>query len=167
MKSFSVAVSGAELRFSAAHFIYNAVFKEHLHGHNYELEVEVFGELGEDGFVVNFLDLKESVRKLIKGLDHKVMLPILNPQIHISKEVNGGRVRVVCSGGEEYVFPEVAVALLPLRDTSSEELAKHLASTLFEALKVQRRNVDALHVKLYETPSYSASAYIEASSGGR
>jgi 6-pyruvoyltetrahydropterin/6-carboxytetrahydropterin synthase len=155
---YSVRVSGSELRFSAAHFIYNAVFKEPLHGHNYELDVEVTGDLGGDGFVVNFLELKESAKKVIRDLDHRVLLPSLNPLLKLSvTEEGNGNVRVVCSGGEEYLFPKSDVALLPIKDTSSEELAKHLASKIWSDLSSQRANVSGLYLRLNETSSYSAA----------
>lgn len=166
MEEYGVFVEGSELRFSAAHFIYNYYFKEPLHGHNYELEVEVWGGLGDDGFVINFLDLKETARKVTKSLDHKVLIPTLNPQLSVKLDMGGGgKVTVNCSGGEEYVFPAGDVALLPLRDTSAEELASHLASTLWSTIKTQRPNISAVGVKIYETPSYCASYTVKASSG--
>lgn len=166
MEVFKVSVSGSELRFCAAHFIYNQHFKEPLHGHNYELEVEVSGGLGEDGFVINFLELKEAVRKATRSLDHRVLLPTLNPQLLVKVDGGeGGRVSVKCSGGEEYVFPAGDVTLLPVRDTSSEELARHLALTLWETLSTLRSNLHSLSVKLYETPSYCAFAAVGSSSG--
>lgn len=166
MEDFRVSVSGSELRFSAAHFIYNAHFKEPLHGHNYELEVEVLGGLGEDGFVINFLELKELVKKATRSLDHRVLLPTLNPQLLVEPDTEGGaKVSVKCSGGEEYVFPAADVVLLPVRDTSSEELARYLASNLWDMLSALRTNLRALSVTLYETPSYYASYTAGTSSG--
>jgi 6-pyruvoyltetrahydropterin/6-carboxytetrahydropterin synthase len=43
-----------------------------LHGHNYLLEVEVEGKLDENGFVMDFGDLKEIVKPFVEWLDHSL-----------------------------------------------------------------------------------------------
>ncbi len=166
MDDFSVRVSGSDLRFSAAHFIYNPFFKEPLHGHNYGVEVEVTGNLGDDGFVVNFLDLKELVRRVIGELDHRVMLPTGNPLLKVTGDPSVGRgISVVCSGGEEYFFPSRDVVLLPVKDTSAEELARYLASKIWAILREHRVNVQGVLTRVYETPHYSAFFKMGVSSG--
>ncbi|MEM3710482.1 MAG: 6-carboxytetrahydropterin synthase [Thermoprotei archaeon] len=164
MDGYSVKVGGPELRFSAAHFIYNTFFKEPLHGHNYEVDVEVGGILGDDGFIMNFLVLKEIVKKVVGELDHRVLLPTLNPLLRVSGTPNVDReISVVCSGGEEYLFPSRDVFLLPVKDTSSEELAHYLASSVWTKLREFRTNVSDVVVRLYETPYYSAAYTVTAS----
>jgi len=166
MDDFSVRVSGSELRFSAAHFIYNPFFKEPLHGHNYEVEVEVTGNLGDDGFVVNFLDLKEVVRRVIGELDHRVMLPTGNPLLKVIGDLGVERgIRVVCSGGEEYFLPSRDVVLLPVRDTSAEELARYLVSRIWAILREHRVNIQVVLARVYETAHSSAIFKMEVSSG--
>ncbi|PSO07142.1 hypothetical protein B9Q04_12435 [Candidatus Marsarchaeota G2 archaeon BE_D] len=166
MDDFSVRVSGSELRFSAAHFIYNPFFKEPLHGHNYEVEVEVRGNLGDDGFVVNFLDLKEVVKRVICELDHRVMLPTGNPLLRVTGDPSVERgIRIVCSGGEEYFFPSRDVVLLPVKDTSAEELARYFALRIWTILRERRVNVEGVLTRVYETAHYSAVFKMGASSG--
>lgn len=72
--------------FNAAHRLYNpswpverndAVFgicsNPNFHGHNYELEVKVVGEVDPDtGFVINLFELKSIIeREIEKRFDHK------------------------------------------------------------------------------------------------
>lgn len=72
--------------FNAAHRLYNpkwtseqndAVFgicgNPNFHGHNYEMEVKVVGEVDPDtGFVINLFDLKTIIENEVeKKLDHK------------------------------------------------------------------------------------------------
>ena len=45
-----------------------------LHGHNYLLEVEVEGDVDENGFVMDFGDLKEMVKPFVERLDHSLWI---------------------------------------------------------------------------------------------
>jgi 6-pyruvoyltetrahydropterin/6-carboxytetrahydropterin synthase len=47
-------VSTPELKFNCAHFIAFLGFRERLHGHNYTMSVRVSGEIGDDGYVIDF-----------------------------------------------------------------------------------------------------------------
>jgi len=47
---------------------------EHLHGHNWKVEVFVSGEkLPEDGLLIDFRVIKEKTETLLDGLDHKFL----------------------------------------------------------------------------------------------
>jgi 6-pyruvoyltetrahydropterin/6-carboxytetrahydropterin synthase len=61
--------------FSAAHNLRNYKGKcEDLHGHNYKVEVVINGkELDEDGLLVDFKDVKASLKKVLSLLDHKYL----------------------------------------------------------------------------------------------
>ena len=63
-----------EFRFEAAHKIPN-VPSEHkcarLHGHSFKVRITVTGEVDEkSGWVMDFADIKTSVRPILKQLDH-------------------------------------------------------------------------------------------------
>ncbi|MFH1403613.1 MAG: 6-carboxytetrahydropterin synthase QueD [Candidatus Altiarchaeota archaeon] len=52
---------------------------EHVHGHTYRLEVEVEGDIKDDGMVLDFNDLKKVVNKeVIDELDHSDLNKILD-----------------------------------------------------------------------------------------
>lgn len=61
-----------EFTFDAAHFLVNYKGKcENLHGHTYRLRVTIEGPLKENGLVMDFVAIKEIVkRKVIDRLDH-------------------------------------------------------------------------------------------------
>lgn len=53
-----------------------------LHGHTYELTATVDGPVGEDGFVIDFADIKTAVAPLIDQLDHRLLNDIIdNPTV--------------------------------------------------------------------------------------
>ena len=62
-----------EQTFAAAHALRNYHGTcENLHGHNFRVEVTVAGEqLDEAGMLVDFLELKDSLSRVIARLDHQ------------------------------------------------------------------------------------------------
>lgn len=56
-------------RFEAAHAV-NIGTPEELHGHTFRLEVVVEGSM-EKGYVMDFLELRALVERIIDGLDHR------------------------------------------------------------------------------------------------
>jgi 6-pyruvoyltetrahydropterin/6-carboxytetrahydropterin synthase len=70
--------------FAAAHKLAMVGEKcENLHGHNWDVEVYVAGEqLNEAGVLVDFGEIKRSVREIMKELDHKY-LNELEPFAHV------------------------------------------------------------------------------------
>jgi 6-pyruvoyltetrahydropterin/6-carboxytetrahydropterin synthase len=47
---------------------------ENLHGHNWKIEVFVTGqELGENGILMDFKELKKATEKVVEALDHRFL----------------------------------------------------------------------------------------------
>lgn len=84
----------AGLRFSSAHIIPVHASCGFIHGHSYFVDVEIEGNRsGDYDFVVDFKDVKNSVRSICKKLDHRVLIPINNKNmkfkgINSSEELN-------------------------------------------------------------------------------
>ena len=44
----------------------------HLHGHSYQLEIQVSGDVDEkSGFLIDYAEIKSAVKPLLQQLDHK------------------------------------------------------------------------------------------------
>jgi 6-pyruvoyltetrahydropterin/6-carboxytetrahydropterin synthase len=132
--NFRVQVSKDYLVFASAHFI---TFKGHqcetLHGHNYRVGVAVEGSVeSETLFVLDFSVLKQIVRRLVDRIDHKVLLPTLNPKLAFREE--GDRLSVDYFGKPTYVFPKRDCALLPIPNSTAEMLAQYLGTQMREEL---------------------------------
>jgi 6-pyruvoyltetrahydropterin/6-carboxytetrahydropterin synthase len=132
--SFRVQVSKDYLVFASAHFI---TFKGHqcetLHGHNYRVGVAVEGSVeSETLFVLDFSVLKQIARRLVDRIDHKVLLPTLNPKLAFREE--GDRLAVDYFGQPTYVFPKRDCALLPIPNSTAEMLAQYLGTQMREEL---------------------------------
>lgn len=68
-----------EFTFDAAHRLESYKGKcEDLHGHTYRVRVTVFGDVDEEGMVIDFVELKKIVNeKVLSLLDHKYLNQII------------------------------------------------------------------------------------------
>ncbi|MEI6043663.1 MAG: 6-carboxytetrahydropterin synthase [Chloroflexota bacterium] len=157
MSNFKVSVYKQFFDFSAGHFITYGSRCETLHGHNYRVEVALFGENGSDGFVYNFSDLKPLVRQECKALDHLMLLAAHNP--HLTYTYGEGEVEVRF-GTRRYLFPQEEVILLPIENTTAELLAYYLLRQIRAGLSQQARvELEKLHrieVMVEEQPGQAA-----------
>ena len=81
-EKFSVLLEKEQLIFSAAHFItFAGNICESIHGHNYRVRCEVTGELDENGYVVDFIALRDALETIVRQLDHKVLLATQSSRI--------------------------------------------------------------------------------------
>jgi len=132
MKSdtFRVQLEKDNLVFSAAHFItFDGDICESIHGHNYRVKCEVVGALDENGYVVDFIALRDALQEIVNRLDHHVVLPTLHPTIQVAeieKEV------VVKFEDRRWVFPRQDCVLLPIANTTAELIAQLIGRELIE-----------------------------------
>ena len=160
--SFRVQVSKDYLVFASAHFI---TFRGHqcetLHGHNYRVGVAVEGSVdAECLFVLDFSVLKQITRRLVDAIDHKVLLPTLNPKLSYREE--GGRVMVDYFGAPTYVFPKGDCALIPIQNSTAEMLAQYLGIQVRdELMRSGYRHLRLLELEVEESFGQAAT-YREA-----
>jgi len=154
--SFEVFVGKENLKFNAAHFIAYPGFRERLHGHNYQVTVRVEGDLGADGYVLDFGLVKQATKRVCEALDEYTILPALSDCLRITEQGEG--VEVVYEDGARFVFPRADVILLPIVHTSAEELARYVAGQVrAELLAVGARPWRRLEVGVAETRGQSAT----------
>ena len=156
--SFRVQVSKDYLVFASAHFI---TFRGHqcetLHGHNYRVGVAVEGSVdSETMFVLDFSVLKQIARKLVDEIDHRVLLPTLNPKLSFREGDN--RVAVDYFGEPTYVFPRADCALLPIQNSTAEMLAQYLGGRVRDELtQGGYRHLTLLEIEVEENYGQSAT----------
>ena len=129
-EQFNVSLEKEQLIFSAAHFItFAGNICESIHGHNYRVRCEVTGELDENGYVVDFIALRDALNTIVRQLDHKVLLPRDSSLIHVSS--NDQEV-IVQFEQKRWIFPEDNCMILPVTNTTAELLAKFIAQELMK-----------------------------------
>ncbi len=148
--AYRVTVERNTLRFAAAHFTTFEGQCEPLHGHNYDVVVEVEGELTEDGWVIDFGALKSITRDLCQELDHKFLLQRDSRVLQIDEGMSNWKVRFRERG---WVFPKSDIVALPIDNSTAEQLAHWFASRLREALaKRGVKNITSITVGIEEMP---------------
>ena len=153
---YSLLVAKDYLKFAAAHFMAYPGFRETLHGHNYQVSVRVEGELGPDGYVLDFGLVKRVAKALCDELDERTILPARSDCVTVAQAGDG--VEVTTERGDRFRFPAGDVRILPIAHSSAEELAAYLVERLRDALRAETgsRGLVALEVGVAEAPGQAA-----------
>jgi len=131
---WSVWMHKEYFKFSCAHFlIFPDGSKERLHGHNYQVGIEIGGALTERGLVVDFKQAKPVVRELCDELDEHVLLPGEHPELQIDAVVDGHRPWRYRQC--RYLAPADEVIVLPISNTSAENFATWIGRELCRRLR--------------------------------
>lgn len=121
--SHRITLERNTLRFAAAHFTTFGNECEPLHGHNYDVFVEIEGDLSADSWVFDFTEAKRLVAAICKELDHRFLLPLKNPSLRIDQR---DAEYEIAFGDRRYVIPRSDVAPLPIDNSTAERLAEWL-----------------------------------------
>ncbi|MFY9345229.1 MAG: 6-carboxytetrahydropterin synthase [Planctomycetota bacterium] len=151
-ESWSIAIDKDYLKFSAAHFlIFPDGSAERLHGHNYKVYVDVHSELDQHGLVVNFKEIKPLVRALCDHLDEHLLLPGEHPVLTATRTGEHFDIRY---RERRYLVPANEVIVLPIGNTSAENLAAWFGRTLRERMLAAwpGLRLGGLSVGIEETP---------------
>jgi 6-pyruvoyltetrahydropterin/6-carboxytetrahydropterin synthase len=153
VERWSIEVEKEYLKFSAAHFlIFPDGSAERLHGHNYRVYVTLEARLSPFGLVLDFQHIKPLVRELVGELDEHWLLPAEHAELRAERRADG--TVEVRYRERYYAAPEKDVLLLPINNTSAENLSMLLARRLLERLRVRYPEVDvrALSLAVEEAP---------------
>ena len=152
VESWSISIAKDYLKFSAAHFlIFPDGTAERLHGHNYKVFVDVHTDLNEHGLVVNFKEIKPLVREVCDELDEHLLIPGEHPVLTAARV---GAQMEIRYRERRYLIPAEEVIVLPIGNTSAENLAAWFGRTLRErmAVKWTTLRVRQLSIGIEETP---------------
>lgn len=134
MERWSILMHKEYFKFSCAHFlIFPDGSKERLHGHNYQVSVEVDGGLTDRGLVIDFKLAKPIIRELCDWLDEHVILPEHHPELVIMPVEDGHRPWRYRDC--RYLAPDEEVIVLPISNSSAENLATWMGRRLLEEMR--------------------------------
>src|SRR5262245_46883597 len=153
MERWSIEVEKEYLKFSAAHFlIFPDGSAERLHGHNYRVYVALEARLSRFGLVLDFQHIKPLVRELVDELDDHWILPGEHEELRAERRADG--LVEVRYRERYYAAPAEDVLLLPINNTSAENLATLLGRRLLERLRARYPEVivRALTLGVEEAP---------------
>ncbi len=153
MERWSIQVDKEYLKFSAAHFlIFPDGSAERLHGHNYRVYVELEGRLSRSGLVLDFQHIKPLVRELVDELDEHWLLPGEHPELTCERRSDG--IVEIRYRERYYAAPESDVLVLPVNNTSAENLATLLGRACLSRVRERFPEVEvqSLSFAVEETP---------------
>lgn len=157
MERWSIEVEKEYLKFSAAHFlIFPDGSAERLHGHNYRVFVEVEARLSSHGLVIDFLHIKPVIRELVDELDEHWIVPGEHEELTCEQRPDG--TTEVKYRDRVYTAPSADVLVLPINNTSAENLAAYLGRELMRLLEERFADLEtkSLRVAVEETPGQRA-----------
>lgn len=156
MESTTLQLHKQNFKFSSAHFlIFDKTTAERLHGHNYQVKVDITtppGLTDATGYFVDFNIFKRKIKSKLDEWDERVLLP--NNHSEMLFKENGPSLEVRFRD-RFYVFPKTEVVRLPVNNTSVEQLSRLLARSFFEEFR--SLGVQQIQVLVEETPGQGAS----------
>ena len=151
-ESWSIQIDKDYLKFSAAHFlIFPDGSAERLHGHNYKVYLDLHTDLDPHGLVVNFKEIKPLVRALCDELDEHLLIPGHHPVLTTVRRGDAIEIRY---RERFYSIPADEVIVLPIGNSSAENLAAWFGRTLRERMRQAwpTLQVRSLSIGVEETP---------------
>ncbi len=147
--SYDLFLSRDYMIFSSAHFVVGERFIETLHGHNYKILINIYGDQDEENMILNFYDIKKVLKPIVDSLDHKILIPEESNLLEITE--SGEQIVIkIPNYNKEYEFPKSDVMLLPIKNTTVEEISHYLAEKLMWNNEIKKENIDQVTVTVFE-----------------
>lgn len=155
MSEFEIFVCKADFKFNCAHFIAYKGFRERLHGHNYHVSVKVTGtgDVGEEGYLIDFGDIKKATRFLCSSMNEYFICPMRSDVMYIDIESEPSQLIISCEDGAHFSFPQKDCKMLPLVHSSAEELAHYFWCQIIRRIGLKdllARGINVLEVGIAE-----------------
>lgn len=134
-------------------------------GESWQLDLELAGDLDYQGMVLDFGDVKHSIKRLIdEQFDHRLLVPADHPRLHITEYERGLHLTFTLDDGRciEHRSPRDAVRLLPCERIATDRIAQIIADYLSPQTP---DNVSGVTVRLW--PEQIDGAYYQYSHGLR
>jgi 6-pyruvoyltetrahydropterin/6-carboxytetrahydropterin synthase len=117
-------------KFSAAHFtIFSATERERLHGHNFSVSAKILAPVDDNGLTGDYAVYKQQIKKLCDALDEYTIIP--SQSLYLTVEEEGDYFKVT-HDQDVMLLLKADTLLLPLRNTTVEDLSNYLLETLVE-----------------------------------
>lgn len=150
---FRLRVDLPDMLFACARIL---VYKDNcarMHGHNFQVAVELEGTVNPDCFVVDLSELEPLLRQMCATLNNYLLVPAQNRLLRI--EQMGSEITIQFKE-RKYTLPRQDVLLLELPNCNIEMLAYYLCNQLDGKLaEMGYANLTSIAVEVAETPGQS------------
>ncbi|MHA1912141.1 MAG: 6-pyruvoyl trahydropterin synthase family protein [Candidatus Kariarchaeaceae archaeon] len=158
-QTYSLTLSDPRIHFSSAHFVIGEKYCEGIHGHDYSLKIELEAKKTINDMVMDFLDLKPWMKKIASELDHRMILPAINKELKITVDEKSNKVEINLRESKFYEIPLSDTVILPISNSTVEEIARYIAEKLEAHLKYHKE-LTKLKVTVGEYENQEASCII-------
>lgn len=161
--SSSIAIDRVSAHFSASHALITDHFEEGLHGHNYQVELEIEGTTDDDNVLIDFIFLENLLHQALSTWDHYILLPSQNKRIKIRENEDNIEFEY---GSRFYSIPKTEIIFLDCKNVTTETLAQLLTEKMSDLLKEESfwKRIQSIKVTIWETSTYRASYRIKTNS---
>ncbi len=144
-------------KFSAAHFtIFSATQRERLHGHNFSVSAKIVAPVDDNGLTGDYAVYKHQIKKLCDRLDEYTIIPEQSLYLEIEEDGDYYRVR---HARDVLIFLQADTLLLPLHNTTVEDLSHYLLATLVEDKPfLEAQDVREIEVMVASGPGQTGSS---------
>lgn len=132
-------------------------------GESWQVDIELDGALDDQGMVLDFGEVKRSIKRLIDDqFDHKLLVPADHPGLHLEDLADGLQLTFVLQDGRviEHRSPRDAVRFIPCERIAADRLAQIIGDYLSP---LTPENVEAVRVRLW--PEQHEGAFYQYSHG--
>ena len=145
------------MKFSAGHFtIFSATERERLHGHNFQVRVEVTAKVQDSGITYDYSLTRRKVLALCKSLNEYMLLPRYSPYLKLSEDELYYYAEF---NGESMSFLKTDTQVLPIKNVTSEGLAEWFVNELIrDEADLAAKEIVAIKVTISITVGQTASA---------
>ena len=134
----------SKITFSATHIIPMHAKCGRLHGHDYAINASIQGDVGAEGVIMDFISVKEFLRSVASELDHRVLIPKMDPGVRIADGYVTYRI-----DDKELRLPECDCVMLDIEVASAESLANFVLMRLLAKVKFPK-NVKRIEIGVDE-----------------
>ncbi|MGD8957294.1 MAG: 6-carboxytetrahydropterin synthase [Chromatiaceae bacterium] len=118
-------------------------------GESWQVDVELDGDLDYQGMVLDFGEVKRSIKRTIDdAFDHKLLVPAEYPRLRITETPEGAHLSFEAENGLgiEHRSPHAALRLIPCERIVPDRLAQIISD---HVLPHTPDNVDAIRIRLW------------------
>jgi 6-pyruvoyltetrahydropterin/6-carboxytetrahydropterin synthase len=162
MAATTLHLAKQNFKFSSAHFlIFDDLKAEMLHGHNYQVKVDLKcpseSDFEQMGYFIDFNIFKKAIKSHLDLWDEHILLPRLHKDMKYKISPDGKNYEIQFRD-RYYSFPLNEVVWLNVTNTSVEQLSQILAHEFHRQFK--KFNVKTIRVTVEETRGQSASSVV-------
>jgi len=144
------------LKFSAAHFtIFSETERERLHGHNYFVKCSITAPVGDNGMIGDYRVFKKRLVNIVDALDEYTIIAGLSPYLKINDD---GEHYAITFNHQTLWLPKADVLVLPIRNTTIEELSTHLLDSIVKDVCVSEQQLQKIEIQIESGSGQSCSA---------